>query len=413
LNKYFETLHHALPIFSSDKFSLGLQGDRSYIGSPDLILTLVIVTAKLSDFTFASDRFSLDARIDLTLSSVSLQEDMCGTSPTLDQYRKFCLLAFYEFHQFPGQQAWMRISKLTRMAYWMGLDRLDMLRHTSPDWIAMSVDDLEDWRLIWWCVYCLDSYANLSTGTPYQIDESLVSTSLVRDRQMNHSLGLSSANAVIRLPRQPDNLPELIPAINSASQETSSYNLHILTTVTIRHVGRTIRLKELASEVEFVAAIAEIKRRNSTLRLALPKNFFNTRRNAFLGETYVAYHGRLIIILHIHMVQLLAALVSCRFLPEGETWMLSWQHLLEMCQDISATVEHWNSTYTLTVDPAITFITFTALILLELHRRFAGDESDLLPEMEHCENILLLHLEQFASFWTLPSLLIRKYPCHD
>lgn len=75
----------------------------------------------------------LDTRVELLLSSSLLEEDIAGDSPSLDQFRKACLVAFYEFHQFPGHQSWMRIGRLTRMAYRIGLDRLENMRALYRD----------------------------------------------------------------------------------------------------------------------------------------------------------------------------------------------------------------------------------------------------------------------------------------
>lgn len=415
LKKYFETIHHAIPLFSEARLphSVGERGSGTSAHRRDLILTLVIMTAKLSGFVFASDTFNLDACIDQTLSSVSLQEDMFGSSPTLDQFRKFCLLAFYEFHQFPGQQAWMRIGKLVRMAYWMGLDRLDMLPALSPDWSTVDEDHLEDWRLVWWCVYRLDSYVNLSVGTPYQIDEGLVGTALMPDRQNDDPLGCRHEDAIkprLSLPYRPDDLMDLLLAIASDSQHTSSFNIHIISATAVRHVGRALRLYPLAPKEELVSVVENAERRLSALRLGLPKNYFNPRRNAFMNESCSAHHARLVTVLQLLMAQLLVTLVSCQCLPEGEDWLLNWQQVLEVCQDVAAIAKQWNSTFSLSVDPGISLISFVALIFLDLHKKFAGVAgANLQSEIEHCETVLLLQLEQFACSWTLPGLLILSF----
>ncbi|KAK7427992.1 hypothetical protein QQZ08_005423 [Neonectria magnoliae] len=178
LQKYLALVHDAIPIFSSTRFLPSI-GDSLY--SLDLVLTLLFITAKLTGVNFAAAGFGLDSRIDLMLSSGLLQEEMCGDAPSLDQFHKAYLMAFYEFHQFPGQQAWMRVGKPTRMAYWMGLDRVDSVHPYNPSWDAMGHDEREDWRLVWWFVYRLDTYVNMSSGTPYLIDETLVRTAFMQE----------------------------------------------------------------------------------------------------------------------------------------------------------------------------------------------------------------------------------------
>lgn len=107
----------------------------------------MIITAKLTGFTADSDdRPSLDAGLDLLLSSSLLEDDLIGDIPSLDQFRKAYLLAFYEFHQFPGHHSWLRVGRVTRMAYRIGLDRLDHIRTIYPDWSTVSDEEIQEWR---------------------------------------------------------------------------------------------------------------------------------------------------------------------------------------------------------------------------------------------------------------------------
>ncbi len=110
---------------------------------------------------------------------------------SLDQFRRAYLLAFYEFHQFPGRQSWLRVGRVTRMAYRIGLDRLDRIRMLYHDWSTVSDEDIQEWRSLWWCIYRLDTYSNLSCGTPYLIDDAFISTSFVRSPTIQPSRGKS------------------------------------------------------------------------------------------------------------------------------------------------------------------------------------------------------------------------------
>ena len=133
-------------------------------------------------------------------------------------------------------------------------------------------------------------------------------------------------------------------------------------------------------------------------------------RNAFTHERASEHHARLVNVFHLSMARLLLSLMRCASRQEGNEWLLSWQQVLETCQDITSLSEQWNGAFSLSVDPAISFILFTALIFLNLHKRFAAvATSAICTNIEHCENVLLLHLEQFAIAWTLPRLLIREF----
>ncbi|KAF4440222.1 hypothetical protein F53441_12364 [Fusarium austroafricanum] len=403
-DEYFKSINEAIPLFSGTTAISGR--DIVSTCSRELAEALLLITAKLLGFKFASTHFDLDSRIDQILSATSLQEDTAGDFPPLDLFRKFCLLAFYEFHQFPGQQAWMRIGKLMRLAYWMGLDRLDMIQSVSTEWSSVSDRELQDWKLIWWCVYRLDSYANLSSGTPYEIDELLVNTSFIHRHDAQLSQGLVSPR---RLPYTPNGLPELLLSVKRDAETTLLFHIHLITTTLLRQFGRAMAIRYLVPHDEITTTIVSAERILSAIRLALPSNFLNPGRNAFSNETNTDHHVRLVSVLHLHMAQLLAALTSCYYLPEGDDWILSWQRVLEICQNIAGVAERWDSNYTLTVDPAVTFISFTALIFLDIHKKYTeAINMHLISEIENCELFLLLQLEQFASHWKLPSLLIRK-----
>lgn len=396
-------VNDAIPIFSKARSSSLRRSECSR----DLLFALYILTAKLTGYKFASAGFNLDARIDSMLSSGLLQEDIFGDSPTLDQFRKACLLAFYEFHQFPGQQAWMRMGKLTRMAYWIGLDRLENARSTILNWNSMSQHELEDWRAIWWCIYRFDSYVNLSAGTPFLVDDGLVNTALMGSR-----LGTGNEQDSLRqklyLPSQPDRLWELIPDVTSDPERNSLFNIHIITATVMRQVGRSLRQHMLRPCAESIEHLGDLERRISALRLALPTNYLNPMRNAFSNESKVDHHERLVTLFQLLMARLLMSIARCSYKGEGEEWVLSWQQVLEVCQDIASVSEQWNSTFTLSVDPALSFIIFTSLIFLDLHKKSAA-ASSLASDIKHCETVLSLQLEQFANIWTLPRLLLRKY----
>ncbi|KAH8649729.1 hypothetical protein BGZ60DRAFT_422195 [Tricladium varicosporioides] len=396
LEKFFDIVQDVNPIFSKALF---FHNYRNSTCSRELISTIVPITAKLIGFTFSMNGHMLDACIDQMLSSSLLDGDMFGDSPNLDQFRKACLLAFYEFHQYPGNQSWMRIGKLTRMAYRIGIDRLETLRSANRDWSAISKEDIEEWRSVWWCIYRLDSYSNISSGTPYLIDERLVNTALIVSYH---------APQEIFLPSQPADLWKLIRAV-TLNPETLLMNIHIITATAMRQAGLIMRVHFLQAREETIARLANVERHISALRQALPPGWLNPRRNAFSNESHVNHHARLVTVLHLRMAQLLLAILN-RGRGEESEWPMSWQQVLEVCQDIASISEQWDSSFCLKVDPAISFILFTALIFLDLHKKSTAiSRSNLLSSIDHHMTVLRLQLEQFAYIWTLPRLLALSF----
>jgi hypothetical protein len=369
---------------------------------------MAIITAKL--IGFAPEGSDLDTRIDHLLSSNHLELDIIGDSPTLEQMRKAYILAFYEFHQFPGDQSWMRIGRLTRIAYRLGIDKLERLPTFYPDWAAISNDELQEWRLLWWCIYKIDSYTNLAAGTPYLIDKDFINTALM----MSHPRTLSSNgraddSKTVYLPTSSQGLWEVIPAITS-DPGTFLANIHIVTVTAMRDialVGRIYFLREHTGTVE--EAFREAGRQLSALRLALPFGWLNTDRNALAGESQSNHHARLVTIFHLSFAELFLGVLNCRG-EEGDGWTRNWQKVLENCQNVARAAAQWDSSFCVRVDPAINLVLLTALIFLEIHKKttVSSGAVNLESSIKHDQTIIRLLLDQFAKIWTLPRLIICK-----
>jgi hypothetical protein len=352
------------------------------------------------------DSAAIDAQIDSLLSSSTVEDDLFSNFPSLDQFRKSCILAFYEFHQFPGHQAWLRIGKLTRMAYRIGLDRLENLRTRHPEWGFLSKEDMDEWRAVWWCIYYLDSYSNLSSGTPYLINEDLVDTAMIT-HNITQPSNVEDAAPQVVLSFHLEKLWELLPAVTS-DPETLIRNINNITTTMLRKAGVLTRVRLVKSSEETIGRITDVERQLSALRLALPPSWMNPRRNAFSHESHADHHARLVTVLHLLMTQLYLSILCCS-MQEDEEWMMSWQQVLETCQNIASVAEQWDSVYCVKVDPSLCFILLAALIFFELQKKSTAiSTSTLHSQIDHDEMVLHLQLKQFERFWTLPRLLNRK-----
>jgi hypothetical protein len=411
---YFGNLHKAVPLFLERPNAWSNETISQVVSecSYNLTFTIITISAKLSGVSLSSvSEAEIDSQVDRVLGASSLQEEITGDNPTLDQFRQSCISAFYEYHRCPGKQAWMRVSKLVRWAYWASLDQIEIMRQSSKTWGSFSEDEVEEWRLVWWCIFRFDSYANLATGMPYEIDEQLINTVMpssgVTDRRVS-------------LPYHPDHLVDTardLLAGGSTPHQMPAQEIQIISIAILRHVGRILRLRIIGEAEAIVALITETERRLSLLQLALPANFFNPRRNAFANEPDWEQHFRLITIHHMLMARMLIAICHCRRREEDSTFLESWQEVLAICQDVAAIARRWDNSFCLSVDPALCIIGFVSLVFLNLHLNFARCTGSLglmanpglCAEIEHCESVLLLFLEQFAKSWTLPRLLIRKF----
>ncbi|KAL5365924.1 hypothetical protein BJX96DRAFT_21296 [Aspergillus floccosus] len=409
LTSYFDNFQDANPIFSRDAF---FHRYRSSLCAEDLITTIVIITAKLTGFTANEEGLqSLDAELDLLLSSSLLEDDLVGDTPSLDQFRKAYLLAFYEFHQFPGHHAWLRIGRLTRMAYRIGLDRLDHVHALYPDWRNVSSENIQEWRWIWWCIYRLDCYSNLSSGMPYLIDDATIGTSLVRSNPILHPDTMEELPREFFLPPSPENLPKMLLAA-PLHPETLLRNIHTITTAILRQAGQILRMHLVRSAQATLVEVARVEQQLATVRSALPSGWLNSRRNALSNESHVDYHARMVTILHLRMAQLLLSIVDCGQRQYVDGCLTGWEQILEPCQDIASAADHWDSSFCLAVDPVVCFTFFTALVFLDLHRKTTATTDTSTAEhdpscgiLDHQITVLCLQLQHFAKVWTLPRLL--------
>lgn len=396
---FFDIAQDANPIYSKKRF---LHRYRSSQCSQDLITAVALIAANLTQFSVGDGGPNLDAELDSLLSSSLLEDDLVGDTPSLDQFRKAYILALYEFHQFPGHHSWLRIGRVTRMAYRIGLDRLEHIRVLYADWSTVSDEDIQEWRALWWRIYRLDTYANLASGTPYLIDDTLIDTSFNLSQTANPS-------HAIFLPPNSAGLAELLPAITS-DPETLLDNIHNITIASMRQAGLMIRIHMLRWQAGMLSQITAVDRQLTTLRLALPPGWLNPHRNAFINESPLAHHARLITVYHLRMAQLLLSVAECSA-RRADDWLSAWQRVLETCQDIAGLASQWDSAYCMTVDPAITFTIFTTLIFLDLQRKcelVATD--DLHSSIDHDITVLHLQLKHFGTIWTQARLLTCKVP---
>jgi hypothetical protein len=396
IESFFDIAQDANPIFAKDRF---IRHYWSSLCDQDLITTMAIVTVRLTQSAERSDGPNLDAGLDSLLNSSLLDDALIGDNPSLDQFRKAYILAFYEFHQFPGHHSWLRVGRVTRMAYRIGLDRLEYIRMLYPDWSTVSDEDMQEWRALWWRIYRLDTYSNLASGTPYLIDDTAINTSLILRQTKSASQGILLPNT--------ENLSDLLSILISDS-ETLLDNFHNITIAIMRQAGLVIRMHMLQRQGGILAQVANVERQLNTLRLALPSGWLNPRRNAFSNETPVDHHARLITVFHLRMAQLLISVAECGQ-KRADGWLLSWQRVLETCQDIASLAGQWDTAYCLTVDPAITFTIFTTLNLLPLQRTSSvTPHSSLRASIDHSITILHLQLRHFGSIWTQARLLACK-----
>ncbi|KAH7160564.1 hypothetical protein B0J13DRAFT_494232 [Dactylonectria estremocensis] len=400
LNNFFDHIHSSIPLFRRDKF---FRQFESGVVARDLLLVISALTVKILGRRELRGVSRLEERLKHLLERNGLDSETSAARWSLDDFRQACLLAYYEFHEHPGERAWSRVGHLTRKAYYCGLHQLD--NHDlcdGNDGDDDDDDDKEEWRYVWWCIFCLDSYSNITAASPFVVHVESIRTSLITNPGRERG-----RKAQILLPGQPEMFWQTVEAITSHGHNVN-FNLHIVTTAILREVATLYRLWWQNPWEGLKRRLGALENHLTAVRLALPPRYMNVARNALHDEPCSAYHARLICLLHLHVSRLLICLPLHPQKSEEQRLCL-WHKTLEYCQDIVDVIKQWDSQHSPSVDPAVCFIVYTALVILNLHyNTLASSEPELQVTLGTQINILRLFLEQFAFFWNLPRFLISK-----
>ncbi|KAF7125585.1 hypothetical protein CNMCM5793_001802 [Aspergillus hiratsukae] len=406
VHDFFDFVHYSIPLFRKEEF---LEQYEDGTINRSLLLTVLAVTAK----SLGMPQGWQVANVDDCLQQLLKNDPLEGpTQPALllDAFRQSCLLAFYRFHQGHGGDAWDYISRLSRKALRLGLHQLD-----SPDRYNSFGDDLaspanlEEWRYVWWCIYCLDSYSNITAATPFVVEKESIRTALVATSlEASGDGGIGSAVTQF-LPADTRDLWRISAEMGTLRIPASYFNMHIVTTTLLREAAAIFRLRRQNPSEGLRQRRSQFADHLSAVVLSLPPQFLREARNAFANESSVDHHARLVCLLHLHAARLLNTITFD--LSDDLAWTTSWQRSLAHSEDIVAVIREWDSRYCSTVDPAICLIVFCTLILLYMHEMHeAAPKMAALSERLRAErNILLLFLEQFARIWALPKSLKASF----
>ncbi|KAL9572041.1 hypothetical protein ACKAV7_003758 [Fusarium commune] len=375
-----------MALFRRDKF---FRQFESGAVTRDLLLVIFALTVKILGRRELCDGLRLEERLRHIRERNGLDSGTSATRWSLDDFRQACLLAYYEFHEHPGERAWLRVGHLTRKAYYCGLHQLDNHDRCDGnddgdgdgdgDGVGGDDDDKDEWRYVWWCIFCLDSYSNITAASPFVVHVESIRTSLITNPGRE-----GGRKALIFLPDQPEMFWQTVEAIASHGHNVN-FNLHIVTTAILREAATLYRLWWQNPSDRLQDRLTTLEHHLTEIRLALPPRYLNIARDALHEESHREYHARLICVLHLHISRLIICL-PLHLQKSEEKRKGMWYKTLEYCQDIVAVVKQWDNQHSPSVDPAVCFIAYTVLVILHLHYR-----------------------KQFATFWYLPRLLIITF----
>ncbi|KAI1471118.1 uncharacterized protein F4812DRAFT_449369 [Daldinia caldariorum] len=401
LLRFFDDVHPAIPLFQKSRFLKSYDEGAAFY---DLVVIINAITAKLIGPVGFWPPEDVDLCLNSLLEATACESDSLSSRVSLDHLRQECLLAYYNFHRFPEPPAGMRISRLTRKAYTLGLNQIENPDLCSAfDQELVTEDEIEDWRYVWWCVYRLDSYSNIAFGTPFIVDGESINSALIR-RSLYDEIVPSSPKLFLT-----DDIDQLWRTLQDV---VSNYcgrelNIHILTTAMLRHAGNVLTLKATRKCVDSKTVI--LGDAVTSVLLALPSGYLNPKRNVLAAESDIHHCIRVTNILHLHFTRLIACSPSNLYTDEAQ-WFDCWQQSLEICRDIVSVIDEWTDQFWTRVDPALCLIVFKALWVTNLHRRSATNgEPALISALAFAESTLVLFLEKFSKIWTLPKTLLQLF----
>lgn len=302
VHDFFDFVHYSIPLFRKEDFLQQYEGGTI---NRSLLLTVLAVTAKSLGLPHGWQVANIDDCLQQLLKTDPLD---APTQPALllDAFRQSCLLAFYRFHQGHGGDAWDYISRLSRKALRLGLHQLDSTdRYNSFGDILANPANLEEWRYVWWCIYCLDSYSNITAATPFVLEKESIQTALVATSLEGSSDSRVGSREPQFLPTDTKNLWRISAEMGCLSTPASYFNMHIVTTSLLREAAAIFRLRRQNPSEALRDRQSQFRDHLSAVVLSLPPQFLREARNAFTNESSLDHHARLVCLLHLHAARLL------------------------------------------------------------------------------------------------------------
>ncbi|QIW96121.1 hypothetical protein AMS68_001639 [Peltaster fructicola] len=411
LECYFAQDHHMIPLFNRESFY------RLYEAG-QLPTVLIHTVAAVTTVIWAPESFNNRpsnprAFLDALLRSASTTELEITLDITLYEFQVLCLLAHYDFHQRPGPRSWVRIGNLTRKAYRLGLNQLENPQHCALFDNTGRLEEKEDWRRLWWVVYCLDSYSNITAGTPVIVELESLRTAL----PMFHDFQTTDIRCN---PEHPIFLPADTAEIWSTMQALTTcgcpheFDMHVVMGSLINEAATCLRLVRQNPCSRLHNRIQAFEDHLAAARVALPANYLDPVRRIWTNETSHQHHARLYNIVLMHSATIMLVLAKLIDSPPSDD-ALNWQRVLECCEDIVSAVKYWDSTRLTTADPAICFTFSGVLTLLHVCSKCSPASSvsaaaaELQASFDRQIRILKLYLEHFGTNWFLPRFLLASH----
>jgi len=399
---FITSVNRFFPLFQPELFQEQLNNENIDVNLSSIIYT---ISARAMGVAHVYGCIANEAALAMLVNNATVQAGSIFEPSALNQWRTACLLAWYGFHQYPGSAQELRIAALVRKAYHYGLHQIDSMdNQTTFGWDTASLDSLEDWRHVWWCIYLLDSYSSFATAAPHLVETESIQTALLQGASAKL---YDSEPKKLFLPFNRDNLWKLVQSITMSGAE-QTFNLHLAVNTLLKDVVALFRLTRQNPCDSVGDSRSVLKDHLSTIQLALPRHFLRHTRNILAGESVATYNIRLQTVLKIYTIRLLVCLPS-RY-QDSAKWSAAWEDNLEICYQMFEVLRQWDTQAVLAVDPAVCHIVLPVLMFLHLHSKSSAISNPTLQsQLNLRKNVIRLLLQQYALHWALPRFLLASY----
>ncbi|KAK5044481.1 hypothetical protein LTR84_010762 [Exophiala bonariae] len=269
IDHYFDKVHSFVPILHKYHWVEAWLGDPSRLratlktNSPSSLLVHMV-------FALAA-RFSLSPYFEreppsergqrIAAKATAIYWDCLQSlqQPDLVYLQGCTLLAWYLYLSGPNLQGWLTIGTCTRLAYEMGIDKIDATNGDVP--LTLDWSQQEEQRRVWWSIWELDTFASAIACRPHTIDRLSMAVKLpVSDADW---LADNSVESVVI---DPDPLNAWYTLRDSANQDERAWFLLCNYLLLIAYgLGRQSNVSD--------QSILEIEKAVTCFALLLPKQF--------------------------------------------------------------------------------------------------------------------------------------------
>ncbi|KAJ9615219.1 hypothetical protein H2200_001293 [Cladophialophora chaetospira] len=181
INLYFSKVHCFVPILHKPQFMSNLASidvncahhDQASLEKRFLLFNMIALAARFSTSYFFGDIPAVDRGNDFAEKAKILYGESLRTiqNPTLEYLQACTLLAWYLYLSGPNSQGWLMIGTCTRLAYDLGIDKVDLKVHKNPETgPSMTWRKREELRRTWWSIWELDTFASAISCRAHTID---------------------------------------------------------------------------------------------------------------------------------------------------------------------------------------------------------------------------------------------------